>query len=499
MENKKTLKEQIIDHTVKFSIGTALRGAGQFINQYFSAFLLGPVVFGIWQGSRLILSYGGCAGLGSAEGMSREIPILRGKREEEKTVDVKNVSFLFNFFTTLCVSTVIFIVSFFIKLNPTTVLSLRFVALILIIQFFKSFLEGWLKANNKFDIISKMAVIEGIGAAASVILIFFFSFAGFLAGCALNLFLSALYGYLKSGFTFEVKWDSKLIKLLIKIGFPIMLLGLSDALFYTVDRLLILKFLNVESLGFYSLGTLVFTPAMFIFYASSSVMYPRFAERFGATGRDSELKKFIILPIRILSLVTTFIIGAIVVVLPVMIRLFLPAYIEGIMPAQIIIFGLFFSYSIGMVANFFLATKRQYIYLAALLTGVFINSILSFIFLKMGWGIVGVALGASFSYFVFFLLLMSLIIHYCKMTSRESFIFFMEVLSPLLYVFIVSFFILKILNTSDYSILGLILNSFLREITYLVFASGLIYFLFKNLEIKNYLMSLFGLPKNEKI
>jgi len=498
--NEKSLKEQIIDHTIKFSLGTTLRGVGQFINQYSAAFLLGPAVFGIWQGVKLVLSYGSLTGLGSIAGMTREVPILRGRKEENEIIKVKDVSFLFNFFTTIFLSIIVFAITFIFKFDSVTILSLRFVAFILLFQFSKSFLEAWLKANNKFDIISRMAVIEGAGAAAAVILIFFFSFPGFLAGFAMSLLLSAIYGYLKSGFTIQVKWDLKLLKSLIKIGFPIMLLGLSDVLFYTVDRLLILKFLDTKSLGFYSLGFLVFAPAMFIFSSSSSVMYPRFAERFGSTRSDKDLKNLIIMPIKVLSLAAAFVIGAIAIAMPIMVRIFLPTYTQGIASANILIFGLFFSYSAGMVANFFLATKRLYVYLISSLAVVFINFILSFMLLKSGWGIIGVSMGTSLSYFVLFLILSSLAVHYCKMKGRESAMFFLEVLLPIVYVFIVSSLIIEFLSAHTYSSLVLMENMVLKEIVYLVFASILVYFLFKNSEIKKYFFyNLKHLIKNEKI
>jgi O-antigen/teichoic acid export membrane protein len=476
-------KNKIIGHIAKFSLGTAIKGVGQFVNQYLAALLLGPAIYGLWEGIKLILGYSSCVGFGSLEGMHREIPILRGKSDEGKIESIQNISFTFNLLATILLSFALFAITFFIKVNPQVITVLRFTALIVLVQFFRFFYDTWLKANNKFDIVSRMAVIEGIGLMVSVVLIFFFSFLGFLIGYTFSIFISSLYAYFKSNFQVRLKWNSKILKSIITIGFPIMIISISSSLFQTIDRVLILKFLDTKSLGLYSIGWLVFMPVMFIFYSANSVMFPRFGERFGITCKDGELKKFIVLPIKILSLLTSILIGAISIALPIAIPLFLPAYVGGITTSQILLFGLFFAYSVGMVGNFFLVTNRQYLYFLLLLTGVLINLVLDFFFLKLGWGIIGVAFGASISYFVFFLMMIFLAMKYCEMEKKEVLKFIGEVLSPLIYVFLITMFITRFINFGGLTLFGGILNIFLKEVFFLFLVSYLIYLLFKKLEI----------------
>jgi len=483
MNKGKNLKNQIIGHILKFSLGTAIKGIGQFINQYLAALLLGPAIFGIWEGVKLILGYGGCIGCGALEGMHREIPILRGKGEGRKINDIQNVSFSFNLLATIVLSFVLFTITFFIKWNPQVILAIRFTALIVFFQFFKFFYDAWLKANNRFDVVSKIAVIEGVGLAVSVVLIFLFSFLGFLAGYALSIFASSLYAYFKSKSLIRIQWNSKVLKSLIVIGFPIMVITLSAILFQTVDRVLILKFLDTKSLGLYSLGWLAFMPVMFIFYSANSVMFPRFGERFGITGKEGELKKFITLPIKLLSLSAPILIGVISVGLPIVVTIFLPAYSDGLTAGRILIFGLFFAYSVGMVGNFFLVTNRQYFYFLILLTGVLANLIFGLLFLILGLGIVGVAIGASISYFIFFLIMLLLAMKYCEVKTKEALKFVLETVSPLIYVFFISILVTKFINIGGLTIFDAIKNIFLKEFIFLLFNAYLIYLLFKKLEI----------------
>ena len=140
------------------------------------------------------------------------------------------------------------------------------------------------RARNEFDTVSKFALINGLGYLFSVVLIFFLGFLGFLGGHVLRLLVTTFYSWWKSSYTINWHWNSSVLRSLIRTGFPIMLMIFANVIFTTIDRLLILKFLDAKSLGFYSLGNLIFAPLLMIFTASNSVMYPRFAEKYGETG-----------------------------------------------------------------------------------------------------------------------------------------------------------------------------------------------------------------------
>lgn len=484
MHKKISLKNQIINHTIKFSLGTAISGLGQFVNEYFVAFFLGPAIFGTWQAVKLVLFYGNFSGFGSIEGLYRETPLLRGQGKREEISKIKNISFVFNFATTLLLSFLLFSSTFFIKTNSNIILCLRFVSLLILIQFVKTFCEMWLKANNQFDVLSRIAVAEGVGLAVSVILVFFFSLFGFLLGYTINLFCVTLYSYWKSSLFPVFQWDWAIFKGLIRIGFPIMLIGLSSAFFQTVDRFLILKFFDLKFLGFYSLGWLAFLPAMFIFYAAGSVLYPRFAERYGKTGKDSDLKKFIVLPLRILSLLIPILLGAIAVILPILVRFFLPAYTEGIAAARVLFFGLFFVATVNIIGNFFLATNRQNVYLKILFGSVLINFFLGWMLIKNGFGIFGVAMSTSVAYFIFFLAMIIAALIYCGDGLKEIIKFLLEILLPLFYVIIVSLLTMKFFNFSGSGFLNLLENAFLKEFIFLMLCFFSIYLFFK----KHYLI-----------
>ena len=148
------------------------------------------------------------------------------------------------------------------------------------------------------------------------------------------------------------------------------------------------------------------------------------------------------------------------------------------------IFTLFFFNAVGMVGNFFLVTNRQYLYLGCLLSGVVINLILGYIFLKLGLGIVGVAIGASISYFFFFSVMIILLIYYCKEKIKEGLKLVAEIMLPLIYVLLVSLLIEKFIVIDGSNILGLAKDIIVKELVFLALSSWLGYLFLKKIGFK---------------
>ncbi|MBI2644485.1 MAG: oligosaccharide flippase family protein [Candidatus Wildermuthbacteria bacterium] len=479
-----SLRQEIVKHIAQFSFGTLIKGIGQFVNQYVAALLLGPAIFGVWQGARLLLGYGTNVGLGTIEGMQKEIPVLRGRGNQEKVLTIARTSFFFNFAATLFLSIVILLSSFFIHAGQEMILALRFISVLLVLQFLKMFYETWLKAHKKFDTLSVVAAIDGIGFLASLTLIFFYSFLGFLLGYVFTMLASTAYAMGKSEYKFALGLDGKTLRSLMIIGFPIMLIGFSGMGFQTIDRVLILGFLGAASLGEYSLGWLLFMPFTFLIYTVNSVMFPHFAERFGAKGTDGALLNFIVVPIQYVALIMPTLIGAIVIALPELVPLFLPAYEKGVLAAQIFLFGSFFISTVGMAGNFFISTNRQNFYLLILAASFALNFVLSIFFLSLGLGIVGVAWGAALSYFFFFIAMIVLSLRYCGALRNEIMNRVGKFLFPVLYSILLSILVMVFIKTDKNAqgATAAMQTILARESIFFLFSSYLVYLFLKNMK-----------------
>ncbi|MCD6468893.1 MAG: oligosaccharide flippase family protein [Thermoplasmata archaeon] len=467
-EQSKSVREQVIRHVAKFSLASLIGGIGSFFNSYFAALLLGPSVWGIWQGAKLVLQYGSNLHLGVQNGMHRELPILKGKKEFGQQAAITDVTFTFSFIVAIVASLGILFSTFVITMAPELRLILRFIAAMIFLQYLNSFYGYLFRANNDFDIVSRVALINGLGSVFSIALIFFFGLSGFLSGQVLRLMVSTTYSWWKSSYVVRWRWDNRLLRALISIGFPIMLMIFANTIFTTIDRLLILKFLDAKSLGVYSLGNLIFAPMLMIFTASNSVMYPRFAEKYGETGDPSSLRRYITVPMEYLAAAVSVLVGGIYIALPLLVKVFLPEYIDGVFAARILIFGLFFYAMAGMAGNMLLTINKQVLRLWILLGSALLNLGFSYAALRLGYGIAGVAAGTSLAYVLFFVVSVFFSFHYSLTPLMQSLKAIAKTLIPVCYVGGILLLIKYLPGSKMGTLLEMVQQTLLKELIFLV-------------------------------
>lgn len=477
-----SLRDQIIRHVAKYSLASLIGGVGAFFSSYFGALLLGPSVWGIWQGAKLVLLYGSNLHLGIQNGMHRELPILRGKKDLFQQAIITDVTFSFSFTIALVVSLGILLSTFIIEMGAELKLGLRFIAAMVFLQYINSFYGSLFRANNEFNIVSWITFIDGIGHGFSVALIFAFGFAGFLTGQVLRLLIVTACSWWKSSYVINWHWDSRVFKSLMVIGFPIMIMIFASEIFTTIDRLLILKFLDARNLGFYSLGNIVFAPLLMIFTASNSVMYPRFTERYGETGEPSSLRRYLIMPLKILVPAMAVLVGIIYIVLPLLVSVFLPEYTAGVPAAQILIFGLFFYGITGMAGNMLLTINKQMLRLSILLGSALLNFGFSYVALKLGYGIEGVAVGTSLAYFIFSVISIITAMKYCSISLYQSIKLIGKILGSICYVGGVLWLISYILKLIEGSLSGIIVQTTTQGLIFLALCGYPIYKLIREFE-----------------
>jgi O-antigen/teichoic acid export membrane protein len=227
---------------------------------------------------------------------------------------------------------------------------------------------------------------------------------------------------------------------------------------------------------------MMFAPLFLVFTASNSVMYPRFGEKYGETGDPRSLTRYITMPMVNLAMLTVLPIGAIFVALPALIQLFLPEYNDGVTPARVLLFGLFFYSVAGMAGNMLLTINRQFLRLGILAGCALLNFIFSYGALKLGYGIEGVAIGTSLAYFVFFLGSTIIAMRYSMATPGESLKVVVKVIAPFLYVCGALWLVVNFLKTTPGSTTHIITQTVIQEIVYVALCAYLVYLAFKKLD-----------------
>ncbi len=412
-------KRQILKHISILTSSSLIQSLGQLFHSYFGARWLGPDTFGAWQGARLIQSYLCYASLGVGHGMYRDVPILRGKNQTKDIEKIKNCTWTFNVISYTFVSIALFIISFFIGNNYEFILCLRFISILTELTMFIGFFNVWNKANNRFEIISIVSLINGMTSILTIYLIYSGKLIGFLGAKVLTLSFMLIYYLYRNDTKLKYYLNKYIIINEMKVGFPILLLDVSTTIFGTVDRILILNKLSFTDLGLYSLSGIIFIPVSVFFTSANSVLYPRVTEKYGITNNPHSLTNMFKLPVLILSHTVPFFVALLYLIIPLLVNQFLLKYEMGIQAAQIMIWGIFFYSLVGTVSNVIIALNKQ-IYIVILLgLMAVLNYITGSVLIRLGLSINGVAL-SSFSIYLLYFFLLFAIAHYLSKNSLKK-------------------------------------------------------------------------------
>ncbi len=334
--------------------------------------------------------------------MNKTIPYLRGQNKTQKIADVKNSIFCLNLLLGSFASGITMAVSFYAP--PAYAYILRIIALCIFLQQIYLYLFCILRAENKFGLASKGSA--GFSIISTVLIVLFAKlFSDQLSGaflgivCALVIVVAYWLQKSRSRFTLEVDWH--IIRENFYVGLPIIVVGLIDMIFLSIDRWLIAVELGEAPLGYYAIGFMAANMLGVVTGAATNVLYPYTLERFVLAKNSVDMKKYLIVPIRILGAVMLIIISVAIIVIPLLLQLFLPKYLPSIPIIQVLLFGAFF-WSISIVSGMFLiAVNKQNLLIAVQFVAVFISIMIDGLLLKAGYGIIGVAVGTASGYCVY--------------------------------------------------------------------------------------------------
>ena len=152
----------------------------------------------------------------------------------------------------------------------------------------------------------------------------------------------------------------------------------------------------------------------------ASVLYPRMLERFAKSQDARSLQSLLIGPLRALTAIMLVLICGAVLGLPLLIHLFLPKYMNSVPIIQILVPGAFFV-SIANVASTYLIAidKQKWLFVVLITTTPFIF-ILDTILVKLGYGVIGVAMGTFVGYSLYGLGILVLAIYSTTRCKLET-------------------------------------------------------------------------------
>lgn len=366
-------------------------------------------MYGVWNLLVLVIYYGAYLHLGVFNIMQRDIPFCKGIGNKQKVEEITNVGLGVSLVIPITAGLIIVAASeIFFSSAPLLRWTLKLMALYLCLEMLFQYSQRHLKAHCKFDKVSiQLLLLSVIIPLVTIPLIKSYALMGMILGQCISLLIVLTITIWLVPFNFNIEINPKKVFPLIKAGFPIMLLGIIYIFFNTVDRWVIVKFLNLEELGYYSLANKVFSSVMLLAYVIGDQLYPRMAEKYGETGNSVTLTPLIFKQIYMTMAVVIPMVVILYFLFPFLVESFLANYYPAISIINIFLVGLLFLSPALTFGSFLIVIGKHAYYLGIMVLSIFSNVVLSIFFVKaMGLGIKGVALGTTGAYLVFSVMLM---------------------------------------------------------------------------------------------
>ena len=376
-DQKSTIKN-VFHYTFTSVIGNIF----SIIKTLLLPFIFSPSQLGLWNVTSVIINYFANGHLGLLHSMNKEIPPLLINKKINVAKNIQNTIFLAVFFLGILCLFSLYISSFFVEAQLSS--PLRVLSVIAIFQLLFYFYFSLLRAESKFLEVSIGILIFSIFSSILVILIpiilkkeITYSLLGLLIAYIVTIY----YWEKKSLFLSELEFkiDKAVVKKSFFIGFPLILVGLLDSFFISIDRWLIYKHFTKYELGLYVFGLMVGSLISMIPSNISSVLYNRLLE-INANEKDSknlasffEFSKFIL---------SSIVIGTIIIVIyttPLIIEILLPKYKSSLQIVNVFSFGSFFISTSFITSSFLTVVNKQGMILRCQL----ISIIFSFLALSM--------------------------------------------------------------------------------------------------------------------
>lgn len=441
----------------------ALYSSGMYISQLLNmirgiivAKMLGPSLLGSWSAVRLIFSYGGSVHLGTIHGMSKLVPYLRGKGDFIEAEELKDTSFFTTLLASSCYIIIIAVIDSLGLFGGSRVEKVGIIIMalgVLIYQYF-NFHLAVIRIKHDFKLASQSRVLYSLlNTILSIFLVYMYGLYGAFASFLISILACAYYVNRYTPERFGLKFRPQKIIRLIKTGIPIELVGMVYMIFMTADKLMILKYLTKTELGLYNLALTFNLIIYFVPTAISQVIYPRILEKYGENNKHNDLIKYFTQPTLVIAYLIPMLIGIIYLSCRLVVEVLLPDYISSLGAVYILLCGSFFLSLVHTTNNYLITKNKEKYILFTQGFSIVITVSLNYIFIKMGLGIIGVAMGTAITYFIYSTILLILVYQDQKLLLKQTVLELGKLYFPFIYLITVVLILNGLSLGTDYTTL----------------------------------------------
>ncbi|MGH7194388.1 MAG: lipopolysaccharide biosynthesis protein [Candidatus Saccharimonadales bacterium] len=376
---------------------------------------LSPAQMGVWQGLKLLLSFANYANLGISKGAARELAIARGHGNLAAAERGLDLAFTFNTLTSLfyaggLLATAGWMVFMAVEVNAWSI-GLAALALLVVLQRHLTFHVTILRCRQAFALTAQLAVIEAVltlgvaGLAA-----WRWGLPGLYTGTTLVLLATLTVLRWQGVRPFRWAWDGRETRRLVAIGGPILAGSVVATLLQSLDKLMILACSDNRAfeLGCYSTSLLVTGQVYGLANMLAIAMLPRFGELFGKSGCRQQTARLAARFSEFLAAATAMTaIGAMLIGAPLLVR-WLPDYRPGLAPLAYLMPGVVAWALVLPLNQYLVAVGHERRALSALCVATSLGACGDYLALRLGYGLIGVAIATSLAYACSYLLTLAI-------------------------------------------------------------------------------------------
>ncbi len=397
---------KLIRDSLGFAVTQSVVRAALMLRGVIGARLLGPQAYGAWNALTLILDYGMFSTLGTQQGLDQAVPARIVDGDQARLLRLKRAG-LFNMALSVALFTAL-VLAFFAQSTGATraFWGMRGVAATLacvVLTVLANYHLSIQRSHGDITSVSAWFAIQGgLGTVLGLSLIPACGAWGLLWGWLASAVAALAYARWKSPPSVPLMPRPSIDCIeLLRVGFPMYLYLGANLVMRSIDRVVVLRFVGVEGLGYYSLGVMALTLLLYLPDSVAYVLYPHFLRRYHEGGDQPEaIRATALRTLRFLTVVVAGLCGVTFLAAREAVVALLPSFIPGATVVRVLCFGAA-GLAVANLSSILLMTLgRQLQLIPAALFLTTVGAALDYAVLRAGYGIDGVAWATFVTYFL---------------------------------------------------------------------------------------------------
>jgi len=365
-----------------------------------------PYTFGVVATLNLLVLYSSFSDLGTMRAAEVQLPYLHGKGDIQKIEDIREAIFSFNLITSVTFSIVVAAWAVYVRseINNYLFMGVLVYCVYFIINQIAAYYIILLRSTQEFVFLGKYIFVTSfLTGLGNVVAVWFFGYIGFLTVTIVVALIQVATLFSHACYRPIFNINPSVVKILLLSGLPMLVSGLSFQGLRTIDNFLVLRLLNTEQLGQYSIALMANAMIFSLTTSISTVLFPSMQEAYGMSGNNDSMRDYVTRPSIVISQLLPVMIGSMYFIIPLIVHWLIPKYESGVLSFKIIVLFTYFYAMTNMFFGFLTSMQKQKWIILINVVILILIFVLAETFTFYKWGLEGIALATGIGYFCYFI------------------------------------------------------------------------------------------------